>query len=148
MKHPHMCFSILVKVLDNLCAHERGFGKYRIGDDSWEIIEHLIYFLHPFAELTNLMSGQKYSTISGVIVLFNAIMDHLEMYSEGIAETTNPPPVSLTDAAYEAFEKVKEYYNKTSHIHCIVTLLDPRCNLKYFEDNGFQKDMIDPFLDR
>ena len=93
------------------------------------------------------MSGQTYSTVGGVIVCFNAIMDHLERYIEGKIPCLKPPSI-VKQAAEAAHSKMKEYYNKTNMMHCIVTLFDPRCNMEYFERNGFTEDMIDDFVQR
>jgi hypothetical protein len=124
------------------------FGGIMIMPKEWHEIQHLVFFLKPFAEATITMSGQTYSTISGVIVLFNAILDHLDTYKGGKYETLTRPPAIIQDAAKAAYKKIVEYYNKTNDIHCIVTLLDPRCNLQYFINNDFTPELYGPFMDR
>lgn len=115
----------------------------------WNHIEHLLYFFKPFAEITVSMSGQKYPTISRVIVLFNAIMGHLEGYMNRECELQTPPPEIIITAAEAAYEKIREYYNKTSVLHCIVTLLDPRFNLRHFKEvEEFTPTQMDYFLPR
>ena len=94
------------------------------------------------------MSGQKYSTISGVIVLFNVIMDHLDRYIDGEYETYTTPPAIIIDAAKAAYAVMRKYYNKTNELHCVVTILDPRFKVQYFRDNVFTEEMITSYVKR
>jgi len=116
----------------------------------WYEIKHLTLFLKPFAESTRFMSGQSYSTLSGVIILFNVIMDHLDAYRNEIGEysTVSNPPASLFIAARAAWDKIHKYYNKTNNTHTVVTLLDPRCNVDYFKDGGFNGTMLEEYKSR
>jgi hypothetical protein len=128
----------LVKVLDNLCIQDPEFEEDRISQTQWKEIQQLVSFFKPFAEITIHMSGQFYSTIGSVIVLFNVIMDHLDKYREGLSGKSS----KIKLAAKAAYDKIKCYYNKTNTIHCIVTLLDPRFHLQYFRENEFTDIMI------
>ena len=134
------CF---VKVLNALCANDPGLYKFRIFPSKWKEIYHLLAFFRPFAEVTVEMSGQKYPTMSGVIVYFNFILDHLDRYKEDL-----DIPLKIRTAAEEAHTKMVEYYNKTNTLNCIITLLDPRCNVEYFMENGFDFELRAPFMTR
>jgi len=110
--------------------------------EDWQKLQHILFFLHPFAAVTTFMSGQTYPTVSSIIVFFNAIMDHCERFK------SSELPSIVRTAAKESFKKLIQYYNKTSTMNCIVTLLDPRCNLPYFKKDGFTNQLIEPFMDR
>lgn len=140
---------LLVKVLNALCAFDSELRKYAIEPAQWIEIKHLLGFFRPFAEVTTFMSGQNYPTISSVIVFFNHIMDHLDSYKEGkLPESKAEVPDIISEAAMASYEKIKKYYNKTNMIYCVVTLLDPRCNVEYFKENEFEDVMINEYIAR
>jgi hypothetical protein len=41
----------------------------------------------------------------------------------------------IHNAAVSSLTKVQEYYDKTNELYIVVTLLDPRFKLKYFEND-------------
>jgi hypothetical protein len=143
-----MIVIVLVKVLNVLCSCSREMDEYRIESDEWEEIQHLLGFFRPFAEVTVMMSSESHPTLSGIIVYFNIIMDHLDKYRKGKYHLSTPLPIIIKIAAQASYEKIKEFYNKTSKLHCIITLLDPRCNLEYFRCERFGDEWINPFMAR
>jgi len=148
LEHIHInLLSCHSKVLDQIILHDKSYGDAWNWPARWQEIQQLLFFLKPFAESTTFMSAQKYATISGVVVHFNVILDHLEDYLEQGPEESEAPDYILR-AAKAAYKKILEYYRKTNDIHCIVTLLDPRCNIDYFWQNHFTEELIDPFRDR
>ena len=141
--------NIMLQVLNFLCAQDQDMVQYRIEIDEWLEIKHLLAFLRHFAEVTMIMSSQKSPTLSGVIVYFNVIMDHLDKYRFGIRDcSTTPLPDIVMQAAEASYQKIHKYYNKTNLIHCIVTLLDPRCNVQYFQKEEFTQEIIDSIKER
>ena len=132
----------MTQVIDSLCIWDHDLALWEMETEDWQKLQHILFFLHPFAAVTTFMSGQTYPTVSSIIVFFNAIMDHVERFK------SSELPSIVRTAAKESFKKLKQYYNKTSKMNCIVTLLDPRCNLSYFRKDGFTKQLMDPFLDK
>jgi Domain of unknown function (DUF4413) len=96
------------------------------------------------------MCGQTYPTLSSVIVLFNEIMDHLDIYRDGTFEENKmtTPPNDIIKAAEAAYCKIQDYYMKTNTLHCVVTLMDPRCKTEYFKQKGFKPWMINDYRKR
>lgn len=45
-------------------------------------------------------------------------------------------------AAENAREKLLKYYNKVTPLYCIVSALDPRINLEYFRNEGWDEQLI------
>jgi len=116
----------------------------------WQEIQQLLIFFKPFAEVTNYMSGQSYSTISNVIVQFNTIFNHLEGYTDKSNKSikSKGPPAYLVQAAKKAHEKLRDYYRKTHDMYCMVTLLDPRCKLELFYQQDFKNSQIENYKKR
>ena len=138
------------KVLNILCVADEQLVQYRIELKEWNEIEHLIAFFKPFAEVTTFMTGQNYPTISGVILLFNSIMDHLDKYRlvQKNLKVVIHLPEKIKEAAEASYQKMLKYYNRTNEIHCVVALLDPRLNKGYFQNSGFTSQMIGDYVER
>jgi hypothetical protein len=140
---------MFIQILDALCLHHPDLLEYQMGPRNWLEVQHLLNFFRPFAEASTYMSAQKYSTIGGVILFFNAIMDHLGKYkSAKKGRSQKAPPAIIKQAAEAAFEKLVQYYQKTNMMYCVVTLLDPRCNVTYFKRNGFPEEWTTSDIDR
>ena len=75
-------------------------------------------------------------------------MDHLDDYKDDKYPTVTLPPISIKKAAKAAWKKIQKYYVKTNNHHTVVTLLDPRCNVEYFQENGFTEEQIDEYKTR
>jgi len=93
------------------------------------------------------MSGQNYTTVGGVVVLYNGIMDHLDNYIK-MKRMSKGYIQSIKMAAKAAYDKIVPHYKKVHNMQCIATLLDPRCNLGFFAENGFGKVDITPIKTR
>src|SRR3954451_18152254 len=48
----------------------------------------------------------------------------------------------MRSAAEKACEKLLKYYNKVTLIYCIVSALDPRINLEYFQNEEWDEQYI------
>jgi len=138
----------LIQSIDVLCGTDDDFFNYQIDAGGWQEIQYMLNFLGPFAEITTLMSGQSYPTISKVIPYFNVLMDHLDKYRFKFKHGKKFLPSCIRDAAAKAYIKVKQYYNKTNPTQCLVTLLDPRCNVHYFKVQKFAPEILDPIIER
>ena len=138
----------LIQSIDVLCETDDDYFNFQIDTSGWQEIQHLLYFLRPFAEVMTIMSSQSYPTISAVIVLFNRLMDHLDKYQSKSKHGKKFLPMCVRDAAAKAYTKMKHYYNKTNPTQCVVTLLDPRCNIHYFKAEKFTPKFLDPIMDR
>ena len=147
---------VLIKVLDVIIEQDE--EEHWIWPARWQEIQQLLIFFKPFAEVTNYMSGQSYSTISSVIVQFNVIFDHLEFYTGSTpmmkskksnkSSKSKGPPAYIVNAAMAAHSKLREYYSKTNDMLCLITLLDPRCKKEYFYQNDFKQSQIQHYEER
>jgi len=113
----------------------------------WQEIQQLVIFFKPFAEVTRKMSGQSYSTICNVIRYFNNILDHVDECIENVDNLGHLASCVVT-AAEKAKAKLLEYYNKTNMLHCVITLLDPRCKEIYYRQAGFTEHQLGEYRER
>ncbi|CAG8533148.1 4289_t:CDS:1, partial [Dentiscutata heterogama] len=91
-------------------------------------LENIALFLKRFAKLSTEMCSSIYPTISIAYLIYNYLMDHCEK------RINDQACDKISDAAKAAWEKLQEYYNKTSEsYYYISTILDPRWKIKYFQ---------------
>ncbi len=64
--------------LDNITALERDLRDFELSDDEWNVLTGIKEFLEPFANVTKNIEGSLYPTLSMVIPLYNALIDHIE----------------------------------------------------------------------
>ena len=100
--------------------------------------------LEPLRDATEVLSGQNYATLSMVVPIYNILLDHLE------AKSQNAPSAFvyvesdyLVDAAKAAFAKLNKYYDISSELCTIATVLDPRLKLQFYMD-GFENGGENP----
>jgi len=109
-----------------------------ITDNEWNQFELIKEFLELFKEVTIIMSGSKYSTLTMTIPLYNELIDHTEdyMYSKDKSKQF------LREPAKNCREKLLEYYNKTNDAYLIATILDPRFKMVYYKDAEWGDELI------
>ena len=102
-----------------------------ITDNEWNQFELIKEFLELFKEVTIIMSGSKYSTLTMTIPLYNELIDHTEdyMYSKDKSKQF------LQEPAKNCREKLLEYYNKTN-------ILDLRFKIVYYKDAEWGDELI------
>jgi hypothetical protein len=69
-----------------------------------------------------------------VIPLYNALIDHTEDYAFKDEDTF------IKTAATNSRTKLLEYYNKTNDACIIVTILDPRLKMDYYNDDSWNDE--------
>ncbi|CAB4377007.1 unnamed protein product [Rhizophagus irregularis] len=144
----------LKEALNSLALSEKDLKNFVIMDDEWTELEKVKLFLEKFKEITVLMSGSSYPTLSMLIPLYNALIDHMEDYmfededvnenedeNEGDDENGSVDEESIIKkAATNGREKLLQYYNKTNDACVIVTILDPRLKMEYYNDETWNDD--------
>jgi hypothetical protein len=89
------------------------------------------------------VSGEKYPTLSDVMVCYNWLMDELEKLKCGkkLYDGSVVDSEIVKQAAAAALEKVKEYYDITNDIYYVATVLDPRLKLNFFSCDTRKESM-------
>ena len=80
------------------------------------------------------MFSSSYPTLSMVIPLYNALIDHTEDYADKDEDSF------IKTAATKSQAKLLEYYNKTNDACIIVTILDSRLKMDYYNDETWNDD--------
>lgn len=124
-------------------------------ENQWNELEKIKKFLSLFKEVTTIMSGSTYPTLSATIPLYNILIDHVENVIGDENEEVNEVESSssrnedadewsqtIKEAAKKCKSKLLEYYNKTNDSHIISTILDPRLKLQYYKDNEWGDELI------
>lgn len=109
-----------------------------IKTEAWDRFSDIMNFLKPFNEATIMTSADKYPTLSVVVPLYNAILDHMNLW---MTFNTNPGDV-LHSAVIAAYAKIKLYYNLSSDCYTIATVLDPRFNILFYDQEGEGQDSV------
>lgn len=148
-----------------MAFNDRDLKKFMLTENQWAELERIKEFLFLFKDVTTIMSGFTYPTLSATIPLYNILIDHVEnvigdeLNEEEINdddENENDDEASnisgsgsdnywsqrIRNAAKECRKKLLEYYNKTNDSYLISTILDPRLKLKYYEDNEWGDALI------
>jgi len=116
-----------------------------------------VAFLEPFKEVTTVMSGSTYPTLSMTIPLFNYLVDHIEdtIGDEGDEndneeeeeddENNEEEQINklIKKAAKYCKSKLLKYYNKTNDSYLISIILDSCFKMQYFKDEDWDDKLID-----
>ena len=94
-------------------------------------LETVMEYLLPFKEATELTCADQYPTLSLIVPLFNRILDHVDVWMR----TKTTPGDRLHNSVIATKAKIAHYYNTSSDCYTIATVLDPRFNLYYYQDD-------------
>ena len=103
----------IMKALTRMAAlPENNMRDKELSEEDWKLLKLVSEFLNPFAQVTKVMEGSKYTTLSGVVPLFNKLLNHAEDWSV-------KPRISdlIRKGASSAFEKLNKYYQK---VRCLL----------------------------
>ncbi|CAB4386258.1 unnamed protein product [Rhizophagus irregularis] len=158
--------SLQLKIaIDSVTLNDRDLKKYLLTENQWAELEKIKDFLFLFKEVTTIMSGFTYPTLSATIPLYNILINHVENVigdvnvigdeneeviedvddeSEANSSNNNENEWSqiIKNAAKICRLKLLEYYNKTNYSYLISTILDPRLKLQYYKDNEWGDELI------
>ncbi|CAG8607822.1 13158_t:CDS:2 [Cetraspora pellucida] len=96
-------------------------SNFKLSQSEWIFLENIALFLKRFTKLFTEMCSSTYLTISAAYPMYNYLMDYYEKRINDQACN------KISDAAKAAWEKLQEYYNKTSEsYHYISMIFDPR----------------------
>jgi len=125
-----------------------------ITEEIWVKLKQIKNFLEIFKEVTVIMSGSFYPTLSMTIPLYNILIDHVEdvignediqEIDEDIEENNSENEVEwnqiIKEAAKKSRTKLLEYYNKTNNTYLISTILDPRLKFQYYKDQKWEDSL-------
>ncbi len=115
---------------------EKEKKKDYISEADWIHYQRSSDLLKLFHSATVILSASNYPTIAKVLPFYNKLLAHLQSYS-------NDRNVQFKNGCKDAFDILQKYYDKTSTIHDIAVVLNPRFKLEYYKTNKFGEKFID-----
>ncbi|CAB5374274.1 unnamed protein product [Rhizophagus irregularis] len=132
--------------LEYIVFHDKDLKKYTFSEEKWAIFEQIKNFLEIFKEVTVIMSGSHYPTLSLTVPLYNILIDHVEDVIGNDKEDDNDEDDNEENEENNEENngevKLLEYYNKTNDTYLISTILDPRLKLKYYKDHNWEETLV------
>ena len=109
-------------------------------DEDWNQLSTIMDMLKPLNDATTLLSGDTYPSLNMVVPAYTTILDHLERIASVDIEdfTLYDEEDSNVDAAKAAFNKLNKYYDISSELCSIATVLDPRLKLEFYRSDSSQ----------
>ncbi|XP_061371669.1 zinc finger BED domain-containing protein RICESLEEPER 2-like [Gastrolobium bilobum] len=93
--------------------------KYYPSEEEWNRLEILCRFLHPFCEITNLMSGTSYPTS-------NLYFLQVWKIQRVLIRMSNDEDVVVSSMANKMMDKFQKYWEDYSDVLSLGAILDPR----------------------
>ena len=97
----------------------------RLTEEEWQALKELSIFLKPFEHASVWCEGDTYETIHLVLITYHYLIDDLEKAKQ---QLKGKP---MEDVAAAALDKMEQYYNNSSELLTVATILDPRFKLKW-----------------
>ncbi|KAF7727689.1 hypothetical protein EC973_007245 [Apophysomyces ossiformis] len=60
------------------CSSIAKLESYHLGEREWQVLQELHTLLTPFSEVTRILDGEQYPSLSSAVIGYNVLMDHLE----------------------------------------------------------------------
>lgn len=129
--------------LDMLCRNNANLKHLTIDDCQWSILEEAAKFLQYFKILSDLLSGDRYVTLSTVVIGFNMLIDKLEDTKIDLSLNDERTPIedNILEALQIAIEKLLKHYYKSHWTYCACLILDPRHKVETFEKTTWGTEM-------
>lgn len=115
--------------------HEQQFMQ--ITEEHWKQFEDICLLLEPLNDATEILSGGNYPTLNMVVPAYNLLLDHLEKlaFPPLPSSTIYTESANMVDAAKSTFMKLHKYYDISSELCTISTVLDPRLKLQFYAND-------------
>ncbi|CAB5194151.1 unnamed protein product [Rhizophagus irregularis] len=129
----------LKEPLNILSNSDSNLRPFTINEDEWINLLEIEELLKYFAKATKQICGEAYPTLSYVIPIYNILLNKLEDFRDTPNRFENGK-----EAAINAINKLKIYYNKTDlTLYAVSLILDPRLKVEYIKDNEWEIQWVD-----
>ena len=107
----------------------------QITEGHWKNLSDILHVLEPFKKATELLSGDSYPSLNMVVPCYVLLMNHLQRLSSCNDGGTSMYTESdfKVDASKAALMKLNKYYDISSELCTIATVLDPRHKLDFYK---------------
>lgn len=122
--------------LKKLMAMQQELRSIELFENEWENIEEILNFLRPFIVVMRHVEGLQYPTLNCTLPLYNSL---LNMIDDLLLDPNKSELIK--HVANIAKETISSYYNRTTPIHLIAIIMDPRLKLNYFTSHGWNNSL-------
>jgi hypothetical protein len=123
----------------------------KLTSSDWENAETVMKLLKPLKEATEATNKDKYPTLSKMMPYFDQLLDHFTSLEENDSDAAlnnrrngqflpNEHRDNVIYAAEAAKGKVQKYFEVSSDLAIVATILDPRFRMEYYRGNGSAED--------
>lgn len=122
-------------------------SELALTNDEWSIIEMAVPILKIFYEVTKEVSGEKYVTLSKVIVYCRIMKNNVNKLS---MDTTDVIPLQIAMLIEDLKTGLDDKFNniENEHLHSEATVLDPRFKSKGFQNERHYNSAVNRIRDR
>jgi hypothetical protein len=110
----------------------------------WDNVETIVDILEPIEEASKGMCAEKIPTLSLMMPYFDSILDMLqekEFQFRRIGRKDEDAD-TIADGASAAYEKLLKYFNISSELAIVATVLDARFKMEYYSMNPENKEVL------
>lgn len=140
------------KSLNLLCELNDQLKDYLILKNEWLILMTVFKFLKYFNELTQVLSGDKYVTLSLVVIGFNLLLDKITAEIDYLRGKSDIEMNWVDDTMLKGLEaclcKLLKHYSKSNWVYCAVLILDPRFKVESFYKSSWGREMVRESLEK
>ncbi|CAB5196259.1 unnamed protein product [Rhizophagus irregularis] len=128
----------LKEPLNILSNSDSNLRPFTINEDEWINLLEIEELLKYFAKVTKQICGETYPILSYVIPIYNILLNKLEDFRDTPNRFENGK-----EAAINAINKLKIYYNKTdSTLYAVSLILDLRLKVEYMKNNEWETQWV------
>jgi len=101
----------------------------------WTLVAAIHGILGSINRASQTLCAEKYPTLSLLMPYFDEVLDCLEKNISKFRSDTNEEYDSVADGCQAAYDKCMRYFEVSSDLAVVATVMDPRFKLKYYESN-------------
>lgn len=123
--------------IDHLCDnnHLKIYTPYKISEEEWRLIAHVLGWLKVFRSASDRMAGQEYPTLSFALITYVTLLRHIDNISKSPSAIGS---AGLRVGVEACKAKLLKFFDKStfeSELYYIATVLDPRFKVSLFRNN-------------
>jgi hypothetical protein len=103
-------------------------------EEDWVLVQSVVNILEPIEKASRAMCGDQYVTLSMLMPYFDSVLDALEKERDQFTALgrENEDADSIAEGLVAAYEKLMQYFEISSDLAILATVLDPRFKMDYY----------------
>lgn len=126
-----------------LCDNNKEMKSFKLLDIEWDALDLVISYLQIFKETSDLLSAQRYPTLSIAVLAINILLDYIEKAVFALDEKIDRSRLDeiLIVAFQKGRDKLLKHYRLCNWLYSASLILDPRHKVKKFSKTEWGRDM-------